>query len=1148
MDFTLSTYYNAFDVEKDYDYEAQGFESKLPSVTSQLAHSTDAICNNPELLEELIDMVHGFPHLSNPHKRQLTYLISSSLVSACQQGKIVMDQADFNESVDQVKAELERYAYLMFVLICFLGKEDFPSSTGSLKQRQTSEKWTSNCSQVEEILEAITSVLHVPLAKVFVTTPERVQFLEMFMRPIFHLMEHPDRMKVASIKILMFRNVSLAVVNHSIGSVVQNSVLQALNYYVHLSTYMAELLHFLNTKFEHIALTEDLLREISSLEFNSNDSNGPKSISEFLIKLSELSPRLILKQMASTSQLLDNSNQSLRCSVVETCGNIVVDILKSENEALEASDDVSANSASQINGLLNLLEERFLDQNPYVRTKAIQAMKKVCSLPVKIPKRRHSVMLIAVRSLGDKSTLVRRNAIKLMYNLLMSHPFSAIHGTQLDYDVWELRLKEAEEELQKILPDISARPKATHTDAEGRRCEDDMEVDHAEITHTGGETGQELDEESSDSGSEIDPDEFNTSIREQAESLPEPAVIIKAKLTVQYYQDALEFIRAVQDGTSITANLLFSRNRNEVLESMDFLVLADACAVKNAPQGIRRMLHLVWMKGSSDEGKSISSHLVDCYKELFLTAPPHATASQTAVLFAKNLIGLTVSASVADLASLEKLLCLMYSSKLIHGEIIKVLWLIYSKAGTSDRDYSDDFTHGAIQILGMLAAADPKIVQLGMESLIRVGLGETGKNDMVLCKHTCATISRIISSSQKLGEKNKFPEEDDVLKGLTEVLLLFTENNDWYGVAESSLTAIFKISPEPQEVCSQALTMKANQVFQQLAPGKQQTVALSQLLFIVGHVAIKTIEHLEKLETQFKKLKHESEGKKTGDDDEDGKNELELIGGSSEDDFTDAVIFIKEAELLCGDQSILKRFGMLAKEICSNNQSYPNEGLQRSAVLCMAKLMCVSSKFCEENLPLLITIMEKSPDPIIRSNCVLGLGDMAVCFNNLVDENTDFLYRRLTDENIMVQRTCLMTVTFLILAGQVKVKGQLSSMAKCLENPDQGISDMCRLFFTELATKDNAIYNGFIDIFSGLSNDPTLEKEPMKRIVKFLVGFIEKERHQKQLSEKLLVRLMKCQSESEWNDVAFVLNTIPYKNESIAQALEEGFKMVSARN
>ncbi|OBA19013.1 hypothetical protein METBIDRAFT_61256 [Metschnikowia bicuspidata var. bicuspidata NRRL YB-4993] len=1124
MDFNLSTFYNAFDVENDYSFETLGFESKLTSVTTSLAHSSETICTNPELLEDLIEMAHGYLHLSNPHRRQLLYLICSSFVSASHQGKNLLEQADFTDSVDQLKAELERYGYLVFVLISFLGKEDFPSSTGSLKQRQTLEKWISNCQQVEDILEAITPVLQIPLSKIFVTTPERSQFLEMFMRPIFHLMEHPDRMKVASIKILMFKNISMAVVNHSLSSVIQNSILQSLNYYVHLSTYMAELLHFLNTKFEHMALTEDLLREISLLEFNSNDSNGPKSISEFLIKLSELSPRLILKQMSSTSQLLDNSNQSLRCSVVETCGNIVVDILKSETEALETTDDLSANSALQINGLLNLLEERFLDQNPYVRTKAIQAMRKVCSLPIKIPKRRHSVMLIAVRSLGDKSTLVRRNAIKLMYKLLLSHPFSAVHGTQLDYDVWETRLKDSELELQKLIPHLSGKQKPSE------------------------ELEKPLDDLGSDSGSEIDPEEFNNSIREEADLLPEPAVIIKAKLTVQYYEDALEFIRAVQNGTSIASNLLFSRNRNEVLESMDFLVLADAYGVKNAPQGIRRMLHLVWMKGSSDEGKSISSHLVDCYKELFLTAPQNATASQTAVLFAKNLISLTVSASVADLASLEKLLCLMYAAKLINPEIVKVLWLIYSKAGKNDEDYPQELTHGSIQILGMLAAANSKIVQMGMESLIRVGLGEIGKNDMLLCKYTCATILKIISLKQKLGETCDFPEEEEVLNGLAEVLLLFTEKTEWYGVAEQSLTAIFKISPNPEEVCSAALNSKAKQVFQDLSPGMPQTIALSQLLFLVGHVAIKTIEHLEKLETQFKKLKHESEGKKTGDNEEENKNELEMIGASSEDDFTDAVSFIKEAELLYDDRSILKRFGLLAQEICSNNQAYPDEGLQRSAVLCLAKLMCVSSKFCEENLPLLITIMEKSPDPIIRSNCVLGLGDMAVCFNNLVDENTDFLYGRLTDENIMVQRTCLMTVTFLILAGQVKVKGQLSSMAKCLENPDQGISDMCKLFFTELATKDNAIYNGFIDIFSGLSNDLTLEKEPMKRIIKFLVGFIEKERHQKQLADKLLVRLTKCQSETEWNDVAYVLTTIPFKNESITQALEEGFKLVLSRS
>ena len=86
-----------------------------------------------------------------------------------------------------------------------------------------------------------------------------------------------------------------------------------------------------------------------------------------------------------------------------------------------------------------------------------------------------------------------------------------------------------------------------------------------------------------------------------------------------------------------------------------------------------------------------------------------------------------------------------------------------------------------------------------------------------------------------------------------------------------------------------------------------------------------------------------------------------------------------------------------------------------------------------------------------------------------------------------------MTLTFLILAGQVKVKGQLGEMAKCLEDEDRRITDLAKMFFTELSTKDNAIYNAFIDIFSLLSSHKNpLEEDSLKRIVKFLMSFIEK--------------------------------------------------------
>ena len=85
-----------------------------------------------------------------------------------------------------------------------------------------------------------------------------------------------------------------------------------------------------------------------------------------------------------------------------------------------------------------------------------------------------------------------------------------------------------------------------------------------------------------------------------------------------------------------------------------------------------------------------------------------------------------------------------------------------------------------------------------------------------------------------------------------------------------------------------------------------------------------------------------------------------------------------------------------------------------------------------------------------------------------------------------------MTLTFLILAGQVKVKGQLGEMAKCLEDDDRKIADLARMFFTELATKDNAVYNHFVDMFSLLSAEKNLEEGSLRRIIKFLTGFVEK--------------------------------------------------------
>jgi condensin complex subunit 1 len=605
--------------------------------------------------------------------------------------------------------------------------------------------------------------------------------------------------------------------------------------------------------------------------------------------------------------------------------------------------------------------------------------------------------------------------------------------------------------------------------------------------------------------------------------------INKLTLTRRYYVEALKFIEVLHGATTTICQLLGSKNKSEVIEAMDYFEVGDAYNIEQNKLGIRRMLRLIWTKGNSDEGKGVQNHLIECYKRLFFEAPDSYSENDAANYIARNMISLTFGATPAELTSLEQLLSTMMKANHITDLVVTKLWQVY---GVQKREISKSQRRGAIIVLGMLATAKPEIVVGEMETMLRIGLGSLGRSDLQLAKYTCIALRRINPTGRQAKETNiqtsKLSNDHAILTKLAAIIEVESDNKEWYGVAEQAISAIYTLSNHPDTLCSEILRRKTKHVFQQRTaktpeveqpeeatqlvspppetpiessePETRQkgSIALSQLLFIVGHVAIKQIVHLELCELDFKRRKAEAEKNKPATETpadkaaKEAADDLDMIGGTTEDDFTEAMTHIRERELLYGENSLLANFGPLVSEICSNNTTYRDRNLQAAATLCLAKLMCVSSEYCETNLPLLITILERSKDPITRSNVVIALGDMAVCFNHLIDENTDFLYRRLNDKDASVKRTCLMTLTFLILAGQVKVKGQLGEMAKCLEDDDKRIADLSRMFFTELSTKDNAVYNHFVDMFSLLSAEKELEEDALKRIVKFLAGFIEK--------------------------------------------------------
>ncbi|CAI4211686.1 unnamed protein product [Parascedosporium putredinis] len=990
---------------------------------------------------------------------------------------------------------------------------------------------SSTTAPLQAAMEIMCKVLKLKLSKIFMTTSERDTFIQQLItRPVYLILESEQRVKEMPIRMHAFKVLCIAIKHHGHGYAAQISIVQNLTYFEHLSEPMAEFLHILAETYDYSQLAEEVLRELSNKEFNSNDTRGPKSVSSFIVKLSELSPRIVIKQVTMLAKQLDSESYTLRCALIEVCGNMIAH--------LSRQDERGENHKTQLNAFFDVLEERFLDINPYCRCRTIQVYVKLCDLEQKFPKRRLKAAELATRSLEDKSSHVRRNAIKLMGNLIKTHPFTHMHGAQL-----------------------------ARKDPRGRAAMGD----DANTTMDQGLIDEATQIESPQKQRQAAPmtdEEKIAAIKKAQEEAATSEAISKLTLQKRYYGDALRFIDVVHEATTTVCQLLGSRNKSEVIEAIDYFEVGDAYNIEQNKVGIRRMLRLIWTKGNSDEGKGVQTHLIDCYKRLFFEAPDSFSPNDAAIYIARNMISLTFGATPAELTSLEQLLATMMKGGLIPDIVIAKLWQVY---GVQKREMSKKQRRGSIIILGMLATASPEIVVGEIETMLRTGLGAHGRADLQLAKYTCIALSRINPTGRSSKDSNvkfsRLPNDHAVLMRLAAITEVPTESKEWYGVAEQAINAIYAIAKHPDTLCSAVIRRKTRQVFSG-APSRPTSrdetqavtqaitmamdtdatqpavlaqprtrdaaVGLSQLFFIVGHVAIKQIE---------RELASKAD-KSMAKDKEDEGDELDLIGGTTEDDFTEAMAHIRERELLYGPNSLLAVFGPLVSEICANNTTYSDKGLQAAATLCLAKLMCVSSEYCEANLPLLITIMERSADATVRSNAVIALGDMAVCFNHLIDENTDFLYRRLADTDASVKRTCLMTLTFLILAGQVKVKGQLGEMAKCLEDEDRRIADLARMFFTELSTKDNAVYNHFVDMFSLLSAERALDEESFRRIIKFLLGFVEKDKHAKQLSEKLAARLGRCETERQWNDVAFALGLLQHKNEEITKLVSEGFKVV----
>lgn len=394
---------------------------------------------------------------------------------------------------------------------------------------------------------------------------------------------------------------------------------------------------------------------------------------------------------------------------------------------------------------------------------------KLCDLEQKFPKRRQTAAQLAARSLEDKSSNVRRNAIKLLGKLVSTHPFGVMHGGLLSYTEWNRRLQAVQAELNTLEPPSGS---PGHAEKDGNPDNtidtallDDATVIEGEAKETAPLTGEQK----------------AALIRKAAEDAATAETMNRLQLTRKYYSEAIRFTEVLHDAAPVVCQLLSSKNKSEVIEAMDFFVIIDAYKIEAARTGIRRMLRLIWTKGNSDEGKGVQTHLIDCYRGLFFIAPDTFSENDAATYIARNMISLTFGATPAELTSLEQLLSTMMKAQHISDLVITKLWQVY---GVQKQEISKNQRRGAIIVLGMLAMADPDVVIREMSTMLRIGLGPLGRTDLALAKYTCVALRRINPARRQVKDTtttiaSKMPNDHAVLTKLASMVEIVSNSKEW---------------------------------------------------------------------------------------------------------------------------------------------------------------------------------------------------------------------------------------------------------------------------------------------------------------------------------------------------------------------------------
>jgi hypothetical protein len=418
-----------------------------------------------------------------------------------------------------------------------------------------------------------------------------------------------------------------------------------------------------------------LMAEVGTMNLTDLNKSGAgvKNVGAFLVSMSEVAPKLMAQFLPSFIHLLDSEVYQIRSSIIHVMGAVVSfthDICSSEKASDGAAVDGENEERNQEqlkrvrDSILDMLIERTYDVSSFTRAAVLKTWGSVAEAGAIPLSRFEPVAELAVDRLQDRTAAVRKAAASLLISLLDNNPFGGVLAAA-QFTAQEKELQELLQiRIEKLTSDLKEAGAAVQSDR-ARRLSGQVKQEKSDAI-----AGGEVDAEGSDDGNDVPADE-----EEEQVEVTEDTEVVTLRNGILYCSAATRFISAVELSVPRLTQMLASKTVSDTVEALRFIARSVKFGVEPCANLLHASLALIW-----HHEEAITKEVLAAFMNVYLTDGAIDGASQLLPddVIAANLVGVSVQCGASELASMEKIIGMLFREECLNGNAVSSLWTMVS--------------------------------------------------------------------------------------------------------------------------------------------------------------------------------------------------------------------------------------------------------------------------------------------------------------------------------------------------------------------------------------------------------------------------------------------------------------------------------------